>query len=325
MRAVLCRELGSAGKLAVEEVAAPSLGKSQVRISVHAAGVNFGEMLMVEGKYQEKPSLPFTPGFEAAGVVTEVSPGVSRVKPGDRVMAALPWGGYAEEAVAHEFAVFAIPEAMDFATAAGFPVAYGTAYGAFVWRAALKPGETVLVLGAAGGVGLGAVEVGSALGAQVIAAAGGADKCALALAHGAAHAIDYRSEDLRERVKTLTQGRGVDVVFDPVGGDAFAAALRALAWGGRYVVIGFASGSVPQIPANHVLVKNVDIMGFTWGGWSRAKPALLAPAFAQLGAWFAEGRLKPHVSHRLKLAAAAEAFRLLRERKATGKIVLEIR
>lgn len=325
MRAILCREYGTIDKLAVADVAEPSLGAGEVLIDVHAAGINFGEMLMVLGTYQEKPPLPFTPGFEAAGVVRAVGDGVTNVKPADRVMAALPWGGYAEAAVAAANAVFPIPPSMDFATAAGFPIAYGTAYGAFAWRAHLAPSETVLVLGAAGGVGLAAVEVAAAMGARVIGAAGDAEKCAVARAHGAAHTIDYRREDLRERVRALTDGRGADVVFDPVGGDTFAQALRAVAWSGRILVIGFASGSVPQIPANHVLVKNVDIMGFQWGSYRTRRPELLAQGFARLVGWYAEGRLQPVISHRLKLAAVPEAYRLLRERRATGKIVLETR
>ena len=325
MRAILCREYGAIDKLTVADMPEPPLGAGQVLIDVHTAGINFGEMLMVLGQYQEKPPLPFTPGFEAAGVVRAVGDGVTTAKPGDRVMAALPWGGYAEVAVAAASAVFPIPPAMDFATAAGFPIAYGTAYGAFAWRAQLKPGETVLVLGAAGGVGLAAVEVAAAMDARVIAAAGDSDKCALARAHGATHVIDYRREDLRERVRTLTDGRGADVVFDPVGGDAFTQALRAVAWSGRMLVIGFASGSVPQIPANHVLVKNVDIMGFHWGTYRTRRSEMLTPAFARLCDWYAEGRLHPVVSHLLPLAAAPEAYHLLRERRATGKIVLETR
>ncbi|HZL58402.1 MAG TPA: NADPH:quinone oxidoreductase family protein [Stellaceae bacterium] len=322
MRAVLCREYGAIEKLRVEEVPAPPLRDGSVRIALHAAGVNFGEMLMVLGQYQEKPALPFTPGFEAAGVVRERGAGVAGLVVGQRVMAVLPWGGYAEEAVVPAANVFPIPDTMDLAIAAGFPIAYGTAHGAFAWRAGLKQDEWLLVLGAAGGVGLAAVEIGAAMGARVIAAAGGADKVALARAHGASHVIDYRAEDIRERVKAITGGRGADVIFDPVGGDAFTAALRSVAWGGRVLVIGFASGVVPQIPANHLLVKNVDIMGFNWGSYRQARPALLADSFTQLTGWYAGGRLKPVVSSQLPLEKAAEAYRLLKERKATGKIVL---
>src|SRR5690348_16261051 len=206
MRAILCREYDAIYKLAIADVADPPLGAGKILIDVHAAGINFGEMLMVLGTYQETPPLPFTPGFEVAGVVHAIGDGVTTVKPGDRVMAALPWGGYAEIAVAAASAVFPIPPSMDFVTAAGFPIAYGTAYGAFAWRAHLDPGETVLVLGAAGGVGLAAVEVAAAMGARVIGAAGDTKKCAVAQAHGAAHTIDYRREDLRERVRALTDG-----------------------------------------------------------------------------------------------------------------------
>jgi NADPH:quinone reductase len=325
MRAMVCRAYGSIDNLGLADVAAPSPGPGQIAIDVHAAGVNFGEMLMVLGQYQEKPPVPFTPGFEVAGTVRALGEGATGFAVGDRVMAALPWGGYAEVAVAAANAVFPIPPGMDFDTAAGFPIAYGTAYGALAWRAQLKPGQTVLVLGAAGGVGLAAVDVAAAIGATVIAAAGDAEKCALTLAHGATHAIDYRREDLRERVHALTADRGVDVVFDPVGGEAFTQALRSIAWGGRILVIGFASGSVPQIPANHVLVKNIDIMGFVWGSYRRRRPDFLTGAFARLMAWYAEGRLRPVISHRLGLPEATSAFRLLRERRVIGKIVLQTR
>lgn len=325
MRAVLCHQYGSIDKLVVAEVPDPLPVAGQVLIDVHAAGVNFGEMLMVLGQYQEKPALPFTPGFEVAGTVRAVGDRVTSVNPGDRVMAALPWGGYAEMAVADADAVFPLAPTMDFITAAGFPIAYGTAYGAFVWRAKLKPDETVLVLGAAGGVGLAAVEVSAALGARVIAAAGDPAKCALARAHGATRSINYRHENLRDSAKACSGGRGVDVIFDPVGGDAFSQALRAVASGGRILVIGFAAGAVPQIPANHILVKNIDIMGFLWGWYRKNRCDLLAPAFAQLAIWYAEGQLNPVISHRLPLAGVANAYRLLRERKATGKIVIETR
>jgi NADPH2:quinone reductase len=211
---------------------------------------------------------------------------------------------------------------MDFVTAAGFPVTYGTAHGALVWRAELKPGETLLVHGAAGGVGLATVEVGKALGATVIATAGGPDKLAVAEAHGADHLIDYRREDIRDRVKALTGGHGVDVVFDPVGGDVFDASLRAAAWGARLIVIGFAAGRVPQIPANILLIKNLAAIGFYWGSYRKHAPDLVTAQVGQLFDWFEAGKLKPHVSHRLDLARAAEALELLSSRKSTGKVVL---
>jgi NADPH:quinone reductase len=211
---------------------------------------------------------------------------------------------------------------MDYAVAAGFPVAYGTSHGALDWRARLQPGETLLVHGAAGGVGLTAVEIGKAMGATVIATAGSAAKLAIAGHHGADHLIDYSREDIRERVKRLTEGRAVDVVYDPVGGDAFDASLRSIAWEGRIVVIGFAGGKVPQIPANLVLVKNCDIIGFYWGSYRKRKPALVRDSYQQLFRWFGEGKLKPHVSERFDLAAVAEAFHALRSRRSTGKVVL---
>lgn len=321
MRAVLCKAFGQPEDLVLGETAAPPLREGAVRISVHAAGVNFADILMVAGQYQDKPELPFIPGLEAAGIVAEVAPGVRGLKPGDRVMATTGRGAFAEEAVVDADVVYRIPDTMDFTVAAGFPVAYGTSHGALEWRARLKPGEWLLVHGAAGGVGLTAVEVGKAMGARVIAAAGGREKTGIAQRHGAEYLIDSTCEDIRARVREITGGRGVDVVYDPVGGDAFDAGLRSIAWEGRIVVIGFAAGRVQQIPANIVLVKNVDVIGFYWGSYRR-KPELLRASYAQLFRWFEEGRLKPHVSERLPLAEAPRAFDLLRRRKSTGKVVL---
>ena len=322
MRAVLCKEFGGPDKLVVEDVPAPALREGAVRLQIHAAGINFADLLLVSGQYQEKPPLPFIPGAEAGGVITEVGAGVSNVKAGDRVMALTGTGAFAEEAVVDAGRIFPIPARMDFASAAGFPVTYGTSHGAFDWRARLKPGEWLLVLGAAGGVGLTAVEIGKAMGAQVIACAGGEEKLAVAKSHGADHLIDYSREDIRARVKEITGGHGADVIYDPVGGDAFDASLRSIAWGGRIIVIGFASGRIPQIPANIVLVKNIDIIGFYWGSHQTRKPELLRQSFAQLFRWFEEGKLKPHVSEKVDLKDAARALDLLRQRKSTGKVVL---
>jgi NADPH2:quinone reductase len=322
MRAVLCKEFTGPAKLVVEDVPAPPMRDGAVRLKIHAAGINFADLLLVSGQYQEKPPLPFIPGAEAAGVISEVGAGVSNLKVGDRVMALTGTGAFAEEAVVDAARIFPIPNKMDFPSAAGFPVTYGTSHGAFDWRAHLKPGEWLLVLGAAGGVGLTAVEIGKAMGAQVIACAGGAEKLAIAKSHGADHLIDYSSEDIRVRVKEITGGHGADVVYDPVGGDAFDASLRSIAWAGRIIVIGFASGRVPQVPANIVLVKNIDIIGFYWGSHQGRKPELLRNSFAQLFRWFEEGKLKPHVSQKLDLKEAAVALDLLRQRKSTGKVVL---
>ncbi|MFQ5774094.1 MAG: NADPH:quinone oxidoreductase family protein [Kiloniellaceae bacterium] len=322
MRAVLCREWGGPEVLRVAEVEPPAPGPGELRLAVHAAGVNFADLLMVAGRYQEKPPFPFSPGLEAAGTVEAVGPGVARVKPGERVLALTDRGAYAEGALVRETDVFPIPEAMDFVTAAGFAITYGTAHGALTWRAGLQAGEVLLVHGAAGGAGLAAVEVGKALGATVIATARGADRLAIARAHGADHLIDTAGEDLRTRVKELTGGRGADVVFDPVGGDVFDASLRCVAWGARLLVIGFAAGRAAQIPANILLVKNVSALGFYWGSYRRRAPQLVRAEFAELFDWYAQGKLTPHVSHALDLARAAEALTLLKERKSTGKVVL---
>ncbi len=325
MRAVLCKEWGGEEKLVVGEIPAPAMREGAVRLAVHAAGVNFADLLLIAGQYQEKPAFPFIPGAEAAGVVTEVGAGVSGIKAGDRVMALTGLGAYAEEAVVDAAKVLRIPDGMDFASAAAFPVAYGTSHGALEWRARLQPGEWLLVTGAAGGVGLTAVEIGKAMGARVIACAGSADKLAVAKQHGADHLIDYSKEDIRERVKAITGGRGADVIYDPVGGDAFDAALRSIAWGGRIIVIGFAAGRVPQIPANIVLVKNIDVIGFYWGSYQKNKPELLISSFAQLFRWFGEGKIKPHVSLQFDLEHTAQALQALRERKSTGKVVVSVR
>ena len=278
--------------------------------------------MLISGQYQDRPPLPFIPGMEVAGVVTELGAGVSGLKLGDRVLSSVGRGAYAEEVVVEADSAHPIPAAMDFVTAAAFPVAYSTSHGAFAWRGRLRAGERVLVLGASGGVGLTAVEIAKAMGASVIAAAGGAEKLAVAKRAGADHLIDYTREDLRERVKALTEGRGVDVVYDPVGGDAFDHSLRCIAWEGRIIIIGFAAGRIPQIPANLVLVKNIDVIGFFWGSYRRYKPQLQAESFQQLFRWYEAGKLKPHVSHRLPLERVGEALDLLKTRKSTGKVVL---
>jgi len=322
MRAVLCKEWGGPEKLVLEQVPSPSMREGAVRIMVHAAGLNFADLLLISGQYQEKPAFPFCPGMEISGVISEIGAGVDNFNIGDRVMALIGTGAYSEEVVASADRIYRIPDKMDFASAAGFPVTYGTSYGAFDWRAHLQSGEWLLVHGAAGGVGLTAVEIGKAMGAKVIAAVGSPEKLAIAQEHGADHLIDYSHEDIRERVKAITGGRGADVIYDPVGGDAFDASLRCVAWGGRILIIGFASGRIPQIPANIVLVKNVDIIGFYWGSYQARKPELLRQCYTQLFRWFDEGKLKPHVSARFDLADAARALDSLRQRKATGKVVL---
>ncbi|MBZ5506225.1 MAG: NADPH:quinone oxidoreductase family protein [Acidobacteriia bacterium] len=322
MRAVLCKEWGGPEKLVVEEAPSPAIKEGAVRIAVQAAGINFGDLLLISGQYQEKPAFPFTPGMEASGTVTEVGAGVTTLRAGDRVMALTGTGAFAEEVVVDASRVYKIPDKMDFISAAGFPVTYGTSHGAFDWRADLKPGEWLLVFGAAGGVGLTAVEIGKAMGATVIACARGPEKLEIARQYGADHLIDYSREDIRERVKALTGGRGADVVYDPVGGDAFDAGLRSIAWGGRILIIGFTSGRIPQVPANILLVKNISVIGFYWGSYQARKPEMLRDSYAMLLRWYEEGKLKPHVSQHFDLKDVAAAMELLRQRKSTGKVVL---
>lgn len=328
MRALQCPSWGDYRNLRAVDL--PDLGPpapDEVKIKVAAAGLNFADTLMIAGNYQVKPPLPFVPGLELAGTVAAVGAKVAHVKPGDRVMAVVEYGAMAGEAMAKAADVFPVPAGMSLTEAAGFIIAYGTSHGALTWKAKLQPGEVLLVHGAAGGVGLTAVEIGKALGAIVIATAGGADKCKIALEHGADHAIDYKAEDLRARVKEICAGLGkdgADVVYDPVGGEIFEASLRCVAWNARLVVIGFAAGKVQQIPANILLVKNLDALGFYWGSYRRHQPDLLAPSFRDLARMHAEGRIKPLVSACLPLDRAEEAFASLVARKSTGKVVLTL-
>ena len=322
MRAIRCHAYGDLGNLALDEIPVPVPGPGQARVAVHAIGVNFADGLMVLGQYQEKPPVPFVPGLEAAGVVEAIGPGVSHVQIGDRVMALVDSGAYAESLVASEDRLFPMMPTMDFVTAASFPVVYGTSHVALDRRARMRPGEILLVHGAAGGVGLTAVEIGKAMGATVIATASSPEKLAVAALHGADHLIDYSHEDVRERVRSITDGRGADVIYDPVGGDMFDTSLRCIAWEGRLLVIGFASGRIPEARANILLVKNASVIGVFWGACRQRDPQVIRDSLAVLFGWYGEGKLRPHVSHRLDLAEAGQAIELLRERKSTGKVVL---
>lgn len=324
MRAVVCRQFGGPEVLAVEDVPSPALGPGQLRIRVRAAGVNFADSLLVSGNYQVKPPFPFSPGLEAAGEIMELGEGVSGFALGQRVVAVLGVGAFAEEAVAPAAAVHPIPDAMSFTDAAAFVVAYGTSHLGLKSRAGLKPGEFLLVTGAAGGVGLTAVEVGARLGATVIAAAGGADKLEVARRAGATHLIDYRGESVAGRVKEITGGRGANVVYDPVGGKGFDDLLRATAQGGRILIVGFAAGEVPKIPANLLLVKNISAIGYYWGAYQSLDPVAFRASTEELLAWYAAGKLKPHVSHILPMDKAGEAIALLTGRKSTGKVVISM-
>lgn len=324
MRAIVCRELGGPEALALSDIEPPVLGEGMVRLRVHAAGINFADSLMIAGRYQEKRQPPFVPGLECAGEVLETAPGVETCRPGDRVLALVDGGAFAEEAVARAEDVFVLPAGMDMAVAAGFGITYGTAHYGLTRRAGLKPGEALLVTGAAGGAGLTAVEVGALLGAEVIACAGGPEKLALAHKAGARHGIDYRAQDLRARAKELTGGRGVDVVYEAVGGETFEAALKATAPGARLLVVGFAGGQVPRIAANYLLVKNIAVIGYNWGAFRRLDTPGLRASMRELLGWHAEGRLAPHISDVLPLAQAGEAIARLTQRKATGKLVLDV-
>ena len=324
MKAVQCVEHGPPEKLVVNDVPVPEPGKGQVRVRVHAAGVNFPDTLIIQNLYQFKPALPFSPGGEAAGVVDAVGEGVDDLKPGDRVVAMTGNGCFAEHVIANRAQVVPIPGDMPFDIASGFTMTYGTSHHALKQRARLQPGETLLVLGAAGGVGLAAVELGKLMGAHVIAAASTDEKLALCREYGADEVINYATDDLKARVKELTKGRGVDVVYDPVG-DRFAEpAFRSMAWNGRYLVVGFAGGAIPALPLNLPLIKGASIVGVFWGAFTQAEPALHRANMAELLEWYRAGKLKPHVSKRFPLAEGAAAIRWMMDRKATGKVVLEM-
>ncbi|MEL7253777.1 MAG: NADPH:quinone oxidoreductase family protein [Pseudomonadota bacterium] len=305
----------------LQQVTPPAPRKSEVKVNIAACGLNFADLLMMKGQYQDTPEPPFTLGMEVSGTIDTVGDDVTHLVPGTRVAVFGGSGGLAESGVFPADRCVPLPDTMPFVDAAAFMVAYGTSHMALDYKAALKPGETLLVLGAAGGVGLTAVEIGKLMGARVIACARGADKLEVARKAGADHLIDAKTEDIREVCKSLG---GVDVVYDPVGGDQFTAAMRACKPEARILTIGFASGDVPQVPANHLLVKNISLIGFYWGGYLKFKPAALTDSLSKLFDLYAEGRIKPHVSHTFPLERAAEGLELLRSRKSTGKVVIEM-
>ena len=319
MRALVCSELGQSPSFMDIEV--PTLGPGHVRIAVRAMGLNFADSLLLAGKYQEKLTPPFVPGFELSGTVLEIAPDVTTCRVGDRVLAAVIGGAWAEQAVVSWQDVLVLPDALDVVTAAGFPVAYGTSHLALS-LARLQPGETLVVHGASGGVGLTAVEMGAGLGARVIACAGSPDKMQIARDHGAAETLDSRAPDLKDQIKALTDGKGADVVYDPVGGAAFDASLRSTRPGGRIVVIGFASGTVPQIPANILLVKNIAVLGFSWNAFRQIDPAAMRQSLQQCMDLWAAGKIHPHVSQVLPWQQWAQGMDLLKSRTATGKVIL---
>lgn len=325
MKAVLCKAFGPADTLVVEDVSSPEIKKNEVLLDVHAAGINFPDTLIIEGKYQFKPPFPFSPGGEASGVISAVGEKVSHLKVGDRVMALTGWGSCAEQIAVPFYNILPMPDAMDFTTAAAFSMTYGTAMHALTQRGALQAGETLLVLGASGGVGLAAIEIGKAMGARVIAAASSAEKLEVARQAGADELVNYQDEDVRERLRTLTKGQGVDVVIDPVGGDLFETVFRSIAWNGRMLVIGFASGTIPSLPVNLPLLKGAAVIGVFWGSFAQRQPQDNVANFQQLFTWYAEGKLKPLVSQTFALEDTAQAINTLAARKAVGKLVIKVR
>ena len=322
MKAIRCHAFGPVEGLSLDDIPVPVAGRNQVVVAVKAAGVNFPDALTVEGKYQAKPGLPFTPGCEFAGIVSVSGPGVTHVKAGDPVIGYAPSGAFAEEVLAEAARVVLLPADADLVLVSVLQVAYGTALHALRDRARIVAGETLLVLGAAGGVGLAAVRLGRLLGATVIAAASTDAKLEACRAHGAEHTINYDAEDLRERVRALTSGQGVDVVFDPVGGSYAAPALRCLAWSGRYLVVGFAAGDIPRVPLNLPLLKGYSILGVFWGEFARRDPSANAANTRRLLSWVTAGELKPPVSARYPLARAGDALAALTRREVTGKVVI---
>jgi NADPH2:quinone reductase len=308
--------------LRLEEVAIPRPGSGEVRVRVRACGVNFADSLITRGQYQNQPQPPFTPGFEVAGEVLELGAGVGGIAVGDRVIAMPPHGGFAEEVVVGADRCVPMPAAMPWLHGAAFPVVFGTSHVALWHRARLRPGETLVVHGASGGVGLTAIAIGKLLGATVIATASSPAKLQVAAEHGADHLIDSSHEDVRSRIKALTAGRGADVAYDPVGGELFAASLSSMAFEGRILVIGFAGGSVPQIPANHLLVKNVDVIGVNWPAYADLKPRVMTASFRTLLQWYERGAIRPHVTACHPLERTVDAIDAVVSRKSTGKVVV---
>ena len=322
MKAVLCKEYGPPEQLVLEDVPALTPTPGQVVLDVKACGVNFPDTLIIQGKYQFKPDMPFSPGGEVAGVVKSLGEGVENVRVGSRVIASTGWGGYAEEVAADASKLIPIPEGMDFPTASAFTMTYGTSYHALKDRARIQPEETLLVLGAAGGVGLAAIEIAKVMGARIIAAASTDEKLAVCKEHGADEGINYATEDLRERLKAITKGNGVDVVYDPVGGPYSEIALRNTAWEGRYLVVGFAAGDIPRIPLNLALLKGCSIVGVFWGVFAAREPERNQQNLQELLTWFQQGKIKPLVSATYALKDAAHALNDMMQRKVKGKVVL---
>ena len=322
MKALLCRQHGLPDSLVFDDIEDPTPGVGEVVVDVRAAGVNFPDVLIIQNKYQAKPALPFSPGAEFSGVVSAVGEGVADRRIGDRVIGSVTYGAFAEKVKLPGARTILMPDHLDFERGAAFLLTYGTSYHALVDRARLLAGETVLVLGAAGGVGLAAIEIAKALGARVIAAASSAEKLSVCREHGADELLNYTTEDLRERLRALTDGRGPDVIYDPVGGQYAEPAFRSIAWRGRYLVVGFANGEIPRLPLNLALLKGASVVGVFWGQYTQFEPAGFQADVQRMFGWMAEGRLNPHISARFGLSEGAKALEHLLARRATGKVVV---
>ncbi len=322
MKALLCRQHGLPDTLEYAQTDDPVPGPGEIVVDMRAAGANFPDVLIIQNKYQHKPELPFAPGAEFSGIVSAVGPDVTTRRVGERVMGSVTFGAFAEKVCVAAERTFVMPPELDFERGAAFLLTYGTSFHALADRAQLRPGETLLVLGAAGGVGLAAIEIGKAMGARVIAAASSAEKLSVCREHGADAFINYASEDLRERLRELTEGRGPDVIYDPVGGQYAEPAFRSIAWRGRYLVVGFANGEIPRLPLNLALLKGASIVGVFWGQYTQREGARFRADIERMFGWIAEGKLNPHVSARYRLAEGARALEDLMNRRVTGKVVV---
>jgi len=322
MKAVVCKNWGAPETLEIMDLPDLTPNFGEVTIKVKAAGVNFPDVLIIQNKYQFKPELPFTPGSELSGEVLAVGDGVTHLKKGDKVIAFIGYGAFAQQVIAPANAVMPMPPGMDFDTAAAITLTYGTSHHAIVDRAQLKEGETMLVLGAAGGVGLAAIEIGKALGAKVIAAASTDEKLEICRQHGADILINYSNTDLREAIKEATNGKGPDVIYDPVGGTYAEPAFRSIAWSGRYLVVGFANGEIPKLPLNLMLLKGASLVGVFWGEFAKREPKHNLAAMKELMGWLNQGKINPHISARYALNETAQALKDMAARKVTGKIVI---
>ncbi len=321
MHAWLCTTLDGVEALTWQELPTPEPQAGEVRVAVRAASLNFPDLLIVQGKYQFKPALPFVPGAEFSGVVEAVGPGVTQLKVGDAVAAIGSVGGFGTHAIVKAEQAMPLPPGFELSDAAAFAFTYGTSYHALIDRGQLKAGETVLVLGAAGGVGTAALQIAKAAGARVIAAASSAEKCALCLQLGADAALDYSRDDIRQTLKTLTDGRGPDVVYDPVGGDLAEPVFRSIAWRGRYLVVGFAGGGIPALPWNLALLKGAAVVGVFWGDFVRREPRAHAAGMAQLAQWYAQGRVKPVIDRLLPMSELKAGYARMNARQVLGKLV----